>query len=162
MSTERVMVDQEIADDFVAKLSAKAHTLPAGDPCKGNVVLGPLIGLDAAERVEGLVNDAVGKGAKLVAGGKRDGCIVAATVLDHVTPAVRIYHEESFGPIAPIIGVRDVKDHINGPTVQDEAQIPFSGTKASGYGRFGGQAAINEFTDVRWITVETEPHQYPF
>jgi benzaldehyde dehydrogenase (NAD) len=46
--------------------------------------------------------------------------------------------------------------------VQDEAQIPFGGMKASGYGRFGGRAAINEFTELRWITIETEPHHYPF
>lgn len=45
---------------------------------------------------------------------------------------------------------------------QHEAQIPFGGTKASGYGRFGGRAAINEFTELHWITIETEPHQHPF
>ena len=52
--------------------------------------------------------------------------------------------------------------HINGATVADEAQMPFGGVKASGYGRFGGKAGIAEFTDLRWITIETgEPH-YPF
>jgi hypothetical protein len=45
---------------------------------------------------------------------------------------------------------------------QDEAQIPFGGMKASGYGKFGGRAAINEFTELRWITIETEQHRYPF
>ena len=48
--------------------------------------------------------------------------------------------------------------HINGPTVHDEAQMPFGGTKASGYGRFGGKAAIDEFTELRWITIQTGPH----
>ena len=52
--------------------------------------------------------------------------------------------------------------HVNGPTVQDEAHIPFGGMKASGYGRFNGRAAINEFTELRWITIETQPHRYPF
>jgi acyl-CoA reductase-like NAD-dependent aldehyde dehydrogenase len=51
--------------------------------------------------------------------------------------------------------------HINGPTVQDEPQMPFGGVKASGYGRFGGKAAVAEFTDLRWITIEGEQH-YPF
>jgi vanillin dehydrogenase len=198
MSTERVVVDEKVADDFVAKFAIKAQSLPAGNPRNGNVVLGPLIGLDSAERVEGLVKEAVADGAKLVAGGQRDGCIMAATVLDFVTPAMRIYREESFGPVAPVIRVKNVEDairiandteyglsaavfgrdinralsvakridsgicHINGPTVQDEAQTPFGGVKASGYGRFNGHAAINEFTDVRWITIETEPHHYPF
>jgi benzaldehyde dehydrogenase (NAD) len=51
--------------------------------------------------------------------------------------------------------------HINGPTVHDEAQMPFGGTKASGYGRFGGKAGIDQFTELRWITVETKPGHYP-
>jgi acyl-CoA reductase-like NAD-dependent aldehyde dehydrogenase len=51
--------------------------------------------------------------------------------------------------------------HINGPTVADEAQMPFGGTNASGYGRFGGVAGVAEFTELRWITVATEPGHYP-
>ena len=52
--------------------------------------------------------------------------------------------------------------HINSSTVDDEAQMPFGGTKASGYGRFGGKAAIDEFTELRWITVQTGPRHFPF
>ncbi|WP_028217082.1 aldehyde dehydrogenase [Paraburkholderia oxyphila] len=51
--------------------------------------------------------------------------------------------------------------HINGPTVHDEAQMPFGGMKASGYGRFGSKASIAEFTELRWITVQTGPRHYP-
>jgi acyl-CoA reductase-like NAD-dependent aldehyde dehydrogenase len=51
--------------------------------------------------------------------------------------------------------------HINGPTVQDEAQMPFGGTNSSGYGRFGGIAGVSEFTELRWITVATEPGHFP-
>jgi benzaldehyde dehydrogenase (NAD) len=51
--------------------------------------------------------------------------------------------------------------HINGSTVHDEAQMPFGGMKASGYGRFGGKAGIEAFTELRWITVETQPGHYP-
>lgn len=198
MSTERVVVDQKIADAFVARLGKKAESLPAGNPRNSNIALGPLISRDAALKVDALVKDAVAKGAKLVAGGQIDGPVMQATVLDHVTREMRIYHEESFGPVAPVIRVATVEEairvandteyglsaaifgrnvnralavakqiesgicHINGPTVQDEAQIPFGGMKASGYGRFGGRAAINEFTELRWITIETEPHHYPF
>jgi benzaldehyde dehydrogenase (NAD) len=52
--------------------------------------------------------------------------------------------------------------HINGPTVHDEAQMPFGGVKASGYGRFGGKAGIDAFTETRWITVQLTPRHYPF
>ena len=52
--------------------------------------------------------------------------------------------------------------HVNGPTLADEPQMPFGGVKSSGYGRFGGRAAIDEFTVLRWVTIE-DPHQhYPF
>ncbi len=197
MSTERIIVDAKIADEFVAKLSAKAKALPAGDP-RGHVVLGSLVTPEAAARVQEMVDDAVSKGASLVAGGTREGSIMAATLVDNVTPEMRIYSEESFGPAKSVIRVNGDEEairvandteyglssavfssnveramavarriesgicHINGPTVHDEAQMPFGGVKASGYGRFGGRAAIAEFTDLRWITIE-DPHQhYPF
>lgn len=197
MSTERLIVDNKIADEFVSKLAARAAQLPAGDP-RGHVVLGSLISSQAADKMEELVADAVAKGAKLVAGGKRTGTVVEATLLDHVTPAMRVYAEESFGPVKPVIRVksedeavrvandteyglssavfsRDIKRamgiaarieagicHINGPTVGDEAQMPFGGVKGSGYGRFGGKASIAEFTDLRWVTIEDPGQHYPF
>ncbi|WP_332750353.1 aldehyde dehydrogenase family protein, partial [Hydrogenophaga sp.] len=52
--------------------------------------------------------------------------------------------------------------HVNGPTVHDEAQMPFGGVKGSGIGRFGGKAGIAEFTELRWITLQTTPRHYPF
>ncbi|MDR9773170.1 aldehyde dehydrogenase [Rhizobium hidalgonense] len=197
MSTERIIVDTAIADQFVAKLAARASQLPAGDP-RGHVVLGSLVSLDAAKKMEELIADATAKGAKLVAGGKRSGTVVEATLLDHVTPDMRVYAEESFGPVKPIIRVSGEEEairiandteyglssavfsrniqramavaariesgicHINGPTLHDEAQMPFGGVKGSGYGRFGGKAAIAEFTDLRWITVEDSAQHYPF
>jgi acyl-CoA reductase-like NAD-dependent aldehyde dehydrogenase len=196
MSTERIIVDNKIADAFVGKLSAKANALPYGDP-RGQVVLGSLVELEAAERMDELIKDATAKGAKLVAGGKRNGPIMQATLLDGVTPQMRIYSEESFGPVKSVIRVKDADEavkiandteyglsaavfgqdiqralsvakriqsgicHVNGPTVADEAQMPFGGTKGSGYGRFGGKAAIDEFTELRWITIEGHQH-YPF
>ncbi|MBX5167631.1 MULTISPECIES: aldehyde dehydrogenase [unclassified Rhizobium] len=197
MSTERIIVDATIADQFVAKLAARASQLPAGDP-RGHVVLGSLISLDAAKKMEELIADATAKGAKLVAGGKRSGTVVEATLLDHVTSDMRVYAEESFGPVKPIIRVSGEEEairiandteyglssavfsrnvqramavaariesgicHINGPTLHDEAQMPFGGVKGSGYGRFGGKAAIAEFTDLRWITIEDSAQHYPF
>lgn len=197
MSTERIIVDREIADDFVARLAARAATLKAGLPGAPGCVLGSMIGQEAVDRVLALVSDAAGKGATVAAGGTAEGTIMQATVVDHVTPAMRLYGEESFGPVAAVIRCSGVEEavslandteyglsaavfggdvnralavarqiesgicHINGPTVHDEAQMPFGGVKASGYGRFGGKAAIAEFTELRWITLQTEPQHYP-
>lgn len=197
MSTERLVVDRKVADDFVGKFAAKANTLVAGDPHKGNTPLGAVVSREAVNKVQDLIKDATGKGARLVAGGRAEGAIMDATVLDHVTPDMKIYYEESFGPVVCVVRAQDDEDairiandteyglsaavfsrnipramnvarridsgicHVNGPTVHDEAQMPFGGTKASGYGRFGGKAGIDQFTELRWITIETQPGRFP-
>jgi benzaldehyde dehydrogenase (NAD) len=198
MSTERIVVDAKVADAFVEKFAAKAKSLPHGDPRSGNVVLGSLVSAEAAKRVKVLVDDATAKGATLAAGGSLEGTVMPATILDKVTPSMRIYGEESFGPVVTVVRVngdeeairiandteyglsaavfsRDIGRalgvakriesgicHINAPTVHDEPQMPFGGTKASGYGRFGGKAGIDAFTELRWITIQTGPRPYPF
>jgi acyl-CoA reductase-like NAD-dependent aldehyde dehydrogenase len=197
MATERIVVDETVAEAFAEKLARRAALLIAGDPRQRPAALGSVIGPEAAERIDGLIKDAVLKGARILSGGLVRGTLIDATVLDHVTPAMRIYSEESFGPIAAVIRVRGVEEavrvandteyglasavfgrdirramdvaarieagicHINGPTVHDEAQMPFGGVKASGYGRFGGTAAIAEFTELRWITLSSLPGAYP-
>lgn len=198
MSTERIIVDRHIADEFVEKLAAKAKKLPLGDPREGPVVLGSVVDASTVERCNELINDALSKGAKLVCGGKAENTLMPATLLDHVTSDMRIYHEESFGPVKPIVRVSDVEEairvandnpyglsaavfgrdiarawdvanridsgicHVNGPTVHDEAQMPFGGVKDSGYGRFGGKAGIDSFTELRWLTIQTTERHYPF
>lgn len=197
MSTERIIVDEEIADIFVQKLADRASKLPYGDP-RGQVVLGSLVTPEAGEKMDALIADATAKGAMVIAGGQRDGAIHSATLLDGVTAGMRIYSEESFGPVKSIIRVKgdaeairvandseyglsaavfsqniqralsaakEIKSgicHINGPTLADEPQMPFGGVNDSGYGRFGGKAAIAEFTDLRWITIEDPNQHYPF
>ena len=105
MSTERIVVDAAIADAFVAKLAAKAKALPLGDPRKGPVVLGSVVDLKTVQRVNELIDDALAKGATLVCGGKADNTLMPATLLDHVTPAMRIYREETFAPVKAIVRV---------------------------------------------------------
>jgi benzaldehyde dehydrogenase (NAD) len=199
MSTERIIVDQKIADEFVKRFADKARNLPVGDPRKPDpVVLGSVIGMNTVEHCNALIDDALAKGAKLLCGGKNDTTLMPATLLDHVTPAMRIYHEETFGPVKAIVRVRSTEEaiacandneyglsaavfgkdiarafnvarkidsgicHVNAPTVHDEAQMPFGGVKGSGIGRFGGKAGIAEFTELRWVTVQTTPRHYPF
>ena len=197
MSTERIVVDRKVADEFTQKLAARAARLKTGDPSDPSTQIGPLINGAALDRVSELIADAVDKGAQLVAGGESDGLVHQPTVLRGVTSEMRIYHEESFGPSVSIIEVDDPAEavrvandteyglsasifsrdvaraeqlarriesgicHINDATVHDEPQIPFGGVKSSGWGRFGGQWSAEEFTELRWITVQEEPREYP-
>jgi len=197
MSTERIIVHEDIAEKFIEAFATKAGALPAGNP-REQVVLGSMVTPAAAEKMDALIADAKSKGGKVIAGGNRTGSVVEATLIDNVSPDMRIYAEESFGPVKPIIRVASDEEairvandtayglsaavyssniqralavadqiesgicHINGPTVGDEAQMPFGGIKDSGYGRFGGKAAIDSFTSIRWVTIE-DPHQhFPF
>ena len=198
MSTERIIVDAKIADEFVLRLATKAKGLPLGDPRLGPVVLGSVVDMSTVRRCNALIDDALAKGATLVCGGKADSTLMPATLLDHVTAQMNIYRDESFGPVKAIVRVSSTEEaiacandneyglssavfgrdiaramsvaqriesgicHINGPTVHDEAQMPFGGVKGSGIGRFGGQAGIAEFTDLRWITIQTGARHYPF
>jgi benzaldehyde dehydrogenase (NAD) len=199
MSTERLIVDEKIAEAFIDKFVGKASKLPLGDPRQPEpVVLGSVVGMGTVEHCNALIDDALAKGAKLLCGGKAKDTLMPATVLDRVTREMRIYHEETFGPVKCIVRVKGVdaavdcandneyglsaavfgRDvaramnvarriesgicHVNGPTVHDEAQMPFGGVKGSGIGRFGGKAGIAEFTELRWITVQTTPRHYPF
>jgi benzaldehyde dehydrogenase (NAD) len=199
MSTERIIVDEKVADIFVKKFTDKAKSLPLGDPRKPDpVVLGSVIGMNTVEHCNALIDDAIAKGAKLLCGGKATSTLMPATVLDLVTPAMRIYHEETFGPVKAIVRVKSTEDaiacandneyglsaavfgrdiarayqvarridsgicHVNGPTVHDEAQMPFGGVKGSGLGRFGGKAGVHEFTELRWVTIQTSARHYPF
>src|SRR5690606_24204431 len=99
MSTERIIVDKRVADGFVEKLVAKVRALPVGDPRQGRVVLGSLVDMAAADRCNAMIADALGKGASLLCGGPSEGTVMPATLLDHVTPEMRVYREEVFGPV---------------------------------------------------------------
>jgi benzaldehyde dehydrogenase (NAD) len=198
MSTERVIVEESIANEYASKLAARVAALPVGNPNEGEFVIGSVVGQATVDRVQRLVSEAVAAGAKVLTGGTANGTIMPGVVVDHVTPSMALFREESFGPQVSITRVGSVDEavalandtdyglsaavftrdlakgfdvakridsgicHINSPTVQDEGQMPFGGVKASGYGRFGGKAGIDAFTELRWISIETGTRRYPF
>jgi benzaldehyde dehydrogenase (NAD) len=198
MSTERIIVVDAIADEFVRKFKEKVTSMPVGDPREATTPLGAVVDRRTVECVSGLIEDALASGAEQLTGGETtQNVLMPAHVIDRVTPEMRLFREESFGPVVAVIRASDEEEaielandteyglsasvftrdiarglkiarliqsgicHVNGPTVHDEAQMPFGGMKASGYGRFGGKAGIDAFTELRWITVETEPGHYP-
>ena len=94
----------------------QSGSLVAGDPRKGNTPLGSLVGTDAATRMQTLMNDAVSKGAKVVAGGRSEGTLMSATVIDGVNSSMRIYAEESFGPVVCVVRVDGEDEAVASPT----------------------------------------------
>ncbi|KRA83970.1 aldehyde dehydrogenase [Altererythrobacter sp. Root672] len=198
MSTERIIVVDAVADAFAERFKAKVSTMAVGDPRDGNTPLGAVVDRKTVEHCYALIEDAVANGAELLTGGETThNVLMPAHLVDKVTPDMKLFRDESFGPVVGITRARDeahaielandtqyglsasvfTRDtarglkvarqiqsgicHVNGPTVHDEAQMPFGGTKASGYGRFGGRAGIDAFTELRWITIETQPGHYP-
>lgn len=197
MSTERIIVVDAVADRFIAAFAAKAASMQTGDPRLGTTPLGAVVDQRTVAHVNALIDDAVAKGATVVAGGKTESVLMPATVVAGVVQGMALYSDESFGPVVAVIRARDIDHaielandsdyglsaavftrdtalgltvarrvrsgicHVNGPTVHDEAQMPFGGTGASGYGRFGGRQGIESFTETRWITLETQPGHFP-
>jgi len=198
MSTERIIVVEAVADAFAAKFKEKVGGMAVGDPREGNTPLGAVVDAKTVQHVTSLIEDALANGAEQLTGGETtQNVLMPAHVIDKVTPDMKLFRDESFGPVVGIIRARDTEHavelandteyglsasvftrdiakgleiarriqsgicHVNGPTVHDEAQMPFGGVKASGYGRFGGKAGIDSFTELRWITVETQPGHFP-
>lgn len=198
MSTERIIVVDDVADEFAAKFKAKVEAMPAGDPRDGTTPLGAVVDAKTVAHCRSLIDDALAKGAELLTGGETtQNVVMPAHLVDRVTPDMKLFRDESFGPVVGMIRARDEAHaielandteyglsaavftrngarglkvarqirsgicHVNGATVHDEAQMPFGGVGASGYGRFGGKAGIDSFTELRWITMETEPGHFP-
>jgi acyl-CoA reductase-like NAD-dependent aldehyde dehydrogenase len=198
MSSKRIIVEKPVAEEFTQKLVEKASRLKVGDPREPDTLIGPLINQTQLDKLKTQVEDAIAKGARLLCGGKHEGLCYYPTVLTEVTEDMKVFSEETFGPVAPVMVVEDMEEavrvannsryglsagvitrdlqkgleiaekletgmvHINDSSVHDEPQVPFGGIKDSGWGRHGGLAAIEEFTELRWITLQRAPRQYPF
>lgn len=198
MSTERIVAEAEVVDAFADKLAERARALTTGDPGQPSTMVGPMIDGGSRDHVLALIEDARAHGARVLHGGEHEGGnVVSPAVVAGVTDAMRLYREESFGPVVAILTAADADDavrlandseyglaaavfagdeqrglelalrldsgicHVNGATVHDEPPMPFGGVRASGWGRFGGTAALHEFTDLRWITVQHGERHYP-
>jgi acyl-CoA reductase-like NAD-dependent aldehyde dehydrogenase len=198
MSARRLLVDRRVADVFVGRLADKTAGLKVGDPAEPDTIIGPLINQRALDTVAGRVEEAVAKGAKVLAGGERVGRCFQATLLADVPADSELARAETFGPVlsvevvdGPDAAVERANDtayglaagiltgdpdrglaladrlqagivHVNDQPVHDEPQMPFGGVKDSGWGRFGGQAAVDEFTELKWVTVQSGTRPFPF
>lgn len=198
MAVTRVLAEAPIADALAAQLVEKVKNLKVGDPGDLHTDIGPITSPAQLAKVKAHVEDAVAKGARVLVGGRARGQYFEPTVLVGVTPEMRCYHEETFGPVVALVPVKDAEEairlandttyglsagiitgdpdrgmelarrietgmvHINDSSVHDEPHAPFGGIKGSGLGRHGGKAAIEAFTDLHWVSLQTERRRYAF
>jgi benzaldehyde dehydrogenase (NAD) len=195
----RHIVDREVADEYVERLSRRAAAITLGDTVNEPVGLGPMINQTQIDRAKAMLDDAVAHGARIVTGGTVDGPFFRPTVVVDVPRDSALWNDEIFAPIAPVLVVDGADEavavtndtdyglvtsvlggdvhrasavarqitagmvHVNDATPQDEALAPFGGLGQSGLGgRSGGDANIEEFTERRWLTVNSVPVHYPY
>lgn len=112
MTTQRLIVHQDVRQAFEEGLARRVSGLKVGDPGDPHTQIGCLIDQRATQRMHDLLNDAVEKGARVLVGGGMTGPAFQPTVLTNVTPDMRIYQEEAFGPLVPVISVGSVDEAV--------------------------------------------------
>lgn len=198
MCARRIFVERAIADEFSAKFAAKVSALTMGDPSDPRTVIGPVINKWALSTISRRVEEAVERGARVLAGGVAQPPCYPATVLTDVPDDIELAFDETFGPVVVLEVVEDRDEavrranassfgltasvlaadsvqglavarqlnagiiHVNDQPVSDEPQMPFGGTKDSGWGRFGVGSAFEEFTELQWVTTRDEERTFPF
>jgi succinate-semialdehyde dehydrogenase/glutarate-semialdehyde dehydrogenase len=187
-AAKRFIVVDDLYDSFLEKFTAAMTATKPGDPTSAETEIGPLSSKTAADRLEDQVKRAIDQGAKLAAGGKRDGNFFEPTVLTDIQPDNDAYHEELFGPVAQVYRVSSeeeavklandtpfglgsylmttdsqqadrVANQIDAGMVYvnlvgaDGAELPFGGTKRSGFGRELGTYGADEFVNKKLIRI---------
>jgi glyceraldehyde-3-phosphate dehydrogenase (NADP+) len=126
IKVQRIFVHKDVYKQFEMKFLEACSEVKVGNPLESDTIVGPMISLAEAERVEQWVKEAVSGGANIAWGGKRKGSMFEPTVLDSVTPAMKVCSEEVFGPVVTLQSVTSVEDAVN----------------ASNNSRYGLQAGI--------------------
>jgi succinate-semialdehyde dehydrogenase/glutarate-semialdehyde dehydrogenase len=185
----RIYVHDTLQSAFADRMAEGISNLRVGDPMSDQTQVGPLVDQQGLEKVSAHVEDALNKGARAVVGGKRrDGLFFDPTLLTGVARGMRILEEETFGPVAPIVGFTDEAEIIRaanatpyglaayvwtkdlGRAFRIAEQLdygivgvndglpavphaPFGGVKFSGIGREGGPWGMDEYLDVRYVSI---------
>ena len=197
MIGSRLIVEEPIYDEFCAKMEKRVRGLKMGDPRSPDTCIGPLIDNLQYKVLDEHIADAVGKGARLLVGGGHHGYFYEASLLADVTPEMKVFYEESFGPLTSIVKARDADHalelcndndyglaaailtndvsqavsmslrmeagmvHVNDVSVMGSRRAPFGGMKRSGVGREDSCFSVDAFTELKWLTIQYGPREYP-
>ena len=189
MPTDRIIIHKSLAGRFIPRYVERVKALPVGDPADPATIVGPLINTRDAQRVSKLVKDAATKGANLlrpvvltdvttdmdIFASEIFGPAVVIHPVDSTEAAIDLANDTEYGLTGGVISrdlnaaldvvsrVRSGIIHINDQGIGDEPMAPFGGVKNSGYGKFGGTAGIESFTEQRWVTIQHSGRPtYPF
>ncbi len=113
IGVQRIIVHESLYEAFRDALVAKTKALIAGNPLDESTFIGPMIDVKEAARLDGWIQEAIAKGARLLCGGARDGAMLEATLLEGVDRDTRLYREEAFGPVAMLSKFRDFDDALS-------------------------------------------------
>ena len=196
----RILLQEDIQDAFLELFVARVGDLRVGDPCDPLSELGPMIDAAHLESIERHLLGAQEEGGRLLCGGQRiadlDGPYLRPAVVDGITPAMRLFHQEVFGPVVGITLFRspaqavalantseyglaatvwcaDASDGlqlagqlrcgvvaVNSPVIRD-IRVPFGGRGASGLGRVGGRWSLEQYSEVKTVSVPLEGYALP-
>ncbi|MBS4208308.1 aldehyde dehydrogenase family protein [Bacillus sp. FJAT-50079] len=198
MIINRIIVNENVYDQFIEAFIERAKSLTYGDPSDPNTIIGPLINETQIEKALSYIERAKQQGATVALEGQRIGNVLTPYVITDVDNSSPLAQTELFAPIATIIKAESDEEaiqiandteyglsssiftsdlqrgqtlalqiesgmtHINDQTVNDAPNIPFGGTKASGLGRFGNPWVVEEFTETKWVSIQTVDRKYPF
>ena len=177
MAGARVIVEAPIYDAFCEAMKTKAEGIKVGPPEEVTTIVGPLIHEEKCAFIDELIADAVGKGAKVLAGGTHEGPYYAPTVVAYVTTdmrdALRLCNDNAYGLSSALL-TNDISTaltlapqmesgmvHVNDSTVMGSRRAPFGGVKQSGMGREDSAFSVDEFTEKKWITIQYGDRGYP-
>jgi aldehyde dehydrogenase (NAD+) len=198
MSANRVLVHQDVFEDFAELFVDKVKSLPVGNPRDDDTVLGPLITAKQAQNLNDVVDQAIADGARPILRGEVNGGLFDPVVLLDVTPDMDVAQRELFGPVVSLIPFKDDDEaveianntqfglsgavhtrnldrglelakrvqtgmiHVNDCTIHDEPIVAFGGEKQSGLGRLNGSWSLDEFTTMKWVSVNHGRRQFPY
>ena len=198
MSANRVLVHQDVFEDFAELFVDKVKSLPVGNPRDDDTVLGPLITAKQAQNLNDVVDQAIADGARPILRGEVNGGLFDPVVLLDVTPDMDVAQRELFGPVVSLIPFKDDDEaveianntqfglsgavhtrnldrglelakrvqtgmiHLNDCTIHDEPIVAFGGEKQSGLGRLNGSWSLDEFTTMKWVSVNHGRRQFPY